>query len=460
MTSKKDYTKDIIEEYNLRLGSWGNSENWGLSEFKMLEDLIFEASKMRINANTLKRFFQQRTSNPQMATYNALCIFLGYSGYAEFVMKKTQQEKTQQESKKETTTSEPILPATNSQESQLDKDPKVQKNDKPEYWFKKYRKSIYTIAAIVIIALPFVLSVYWDDIKKERENRLIEKIVFESVSTKGASPFTLKVKYEIPQKLLDSISLVCTEANGDMTTREIHESKSELFATFIYSGRGLCQLRYKNKTIRTISVESRTPGWSAYLMEDRIDFYQAFPFKSVSTENGYMTLPVEKIPEKALTDKLFVSYDFYNDSIIDGDNFIFEAKVRNSVNEDHAIPCNDIMMYIFSDTGLHGFALNESCYSYLKFISSEKTITGNQQDLSWLKFDPNIWHVMRIEVLNKQTTFYLDEHVVSKMNYKVSIGTANELTLRFKGCGAVNYVKVINPKTGSVVIQEYFGQNS
>ena len=57
--------------------SWGNSDSWGLTEFKMLEDLIYEASNMRINANTLKRFFQQKTSNPQVATYNALCMFLG-----------------------------------------------------------------------------------------------------------------------------------------------------------------------------------------------------------------------------------------------------------------------------------------------------------------------------------------------------------------------------------------------
>ena len=89
-TSKKDYTKNIIEEYNIRLQSWGNSDSWGLTEFKMLEDLIYEASNMRINANTLKRFFQQKTSNPQVATYNALCMFLGYASYAEFIIKKTQ----------------------------------------------------------------------------------------------------------------------------------------------------------------------------------------------------------------------------------------------------------------------------------------------------------------------------------------------------------------------------------
>ena len=89
MVSDADYAKLIIEEYNQRLKSWGDSDTWGLNQFKMLEDLIAEVTHVRINANTLKRFFQQRTSNPQLATKNALCVFLGYSGYSEFVIKHT-----------------------------------------------------------------------------------------------------------------------------------------------------------------------------------------------------------------------------------------------------------------------------------------------------------------------------------------------------------------------------------
>ena len=77
MVSDADYAKLIIEEYNQRLKSWGDSDTWGLNQFKMLEDLIAEVTHVRINANTLKRFFQQRTSNPQLATKNALGVFLG-----------------------------------------------------------------------------------------------------------------------------------------------------------------------------------------------------------------------------------------------------------------------------------------------------------------------------------------------------------------------------------------------
>ena len=92
MTTERDYVKEIIDEYNIRLQDWGHSDTWTLTEFKMLEDLIYGLSRIRINANTLRRFFQQQTSSPQLATKNALCIFLGYESYSDFVMKKTKKD--------------------------------------------------------------------------------------------------------------------------------------------------------------------------------------------------------------------------------------------------------------------------------------------------------------------------------------------------------------------------------
>lgn len=463
MASKRDYTKDIIDEYNIRLQSWGNSDSWGLTEFKMLEDLIYESSKMRINANTLKRFFQQRTSNPQMATYNALCIFLGYSSYADFVMKKTQHEKEDLHKQKEETelptpAVEEIKETVVAEELPVKKEEKKQLPKKKRSFYRRYRMTIYSIVIVLTGVIVFFLVTGWDGIKERRHERLISSVVFKSSNTKGASPYTVKVEYDIPEKLFEYISVVCVEANGDISTRKLTNGQHDFYATFIYPGKGICQLKYKDRIIRTIDVESRTSGWSAYIKEDRSDFYYLLPFGDVENRGGYITLPVSRIPEKAVTDKLFTSYTYYADSIIDGDNFIFEARVRNSQKEDYGIPCNDIMMYIFSDTGLHGFALNENCYSYLKFISSENTMTGDQYDLSRFNFNPSIWHVMRIEVIDKKTTFYLDGELVLQMDYKVSLGTANELTLRFKGCGALDYVKVIDPKTKKVVFQDDFDE--
>lgn len=92
-TKDKHHIKKIIEEYNLFFTAWGDSDNWTRSQFKTLEYLLFEATKIQINANTLRRFFQQKTGHPQLATKDALCKFLGYSGYTDFVMKMTKPEK-------------------------------------------------------------------------------------------------------------------------------------------------------------------------------------------------------------------------------------------------------------------------------------------------------------------------------------------------------------------------------
>jgi hypothetical protein len=169
-------------------------------------------------------------------------------------------------------------------------------------------------------------------------------------------------------------------------------------------------------------------------------------------------LPKEKIPQEADTEKLFVSYTYYAQNIIDGDNFIYEARVRNSV-QDYGIPCYDVMLYAFSDSLFHCFSLNESCYSYLKFVSGNTTITGDNHDLSRFRFNPAYWHNMRIEVINKHTTFYLDDKIVLEMKYEKSVGVVNELTLRFKGCGAVDYVRVMDLKR-NVVYENHFNDIS
>jgi hypothetical protein len=432
--SQQIYAKEIIEEYNRRFQSWGHSDSWGLTKFRMLEDLIYESSKMRINANTLKRFFQQRTVNPQMATNNALCIFLGYAGYADFIVKRIQtpaQTDLPAPASAPASTpapTQPSWPATGGKQRSR--------------FFRISKMSLYTV--LIFAGILFFTIHYWDVLKEKYTNYYISSIVFRSDTMKGASPFTIKINYYIPDRLMNHISVECVEANGDVTIQKLNREQNVFFTTFIYPGASHCRLKYKDKVIRSIDVESRTPGWSTYLKEERADFYLALPFNKVDTTQGYLTLPIEQIPENAISDKLFVSYTYYTDSIIDGDNFIAEARVRNSPKDDNGIPCYDMMMYIFSNKGFHGFALNENCYSYLKFISGEHTIRGDHYDLSRLNFDPSAWHTLRIEVIDRQTAFYLDDEEVLQMQYANPVGAVNEFTLRFKGCGAVDYVKVMN----------------
>ena len=210
MTSERDYVKEIIDEYNIRLQEWGRSDTWTLTEFKMLEDLIYGSSRIRINANTLRRFFQQQTSSPQLATKNALCIFLGYESYSDFVMKKT---------KKVVNVSESF--DGNNKVAKIKKDvidEEETSNDKKKSRNKWLRRKVgsYSLYIGIIAILLFIVGVtFYSGIVKWYKEYLISRIRFEAVQTKGTSPLTVKFEYSIPESLCDSIYVIYEESNGD-----------------------------------------------------------------------------------------------------------------------------------------------------------------------------------------------------------------------------------------------------
>lgn len=470
----KKYINAIIDEYNALLDSWGPSDSWNLNQFKTLENMIFETTKIDVNANTLKRFFQQKTGNPQLATKDALCRFLGYSSYTEFVMKKTgsliahRDSENNEELKdavkdigKPEKTESPVVkaapqltkPDTDEEEGDEEDDRPQQPSEQPSRKVRKRSKrQINLLMVLLLIVAGYLLYVF--KLKDVYTDYLISKIEFTALNAKGICPLTVTFSYDIPSSLMDDITIAYEEANGDEYEKKLKGEKGRFNATYIYEGEALCHLKYKGRTVKTLPVECRKAGWSVYAREERKKFFQVFPIEQACNDVGYVTLPIDNVPKEAQTNHVFVSYVFYKENLVDGDNFIYEARVRNS-KQDNAIPCADIIMYIYSDTGMHGIAMNEDGYSYMRFISGENSINGEEYDLSQLKFDSSQWHIIRIKVVNKKTSFYIDGEEVQKMDYNTPIGSANELTLRFKGCGAVDYVKVYNLKN-EIVYEENF----
>ncbi|MBC9934873.1 hypothetical protein [Chitinophaga qingshengii] len=427
----KRYTREIISEYATRFVSWGPPESWDLDQFKTLENLIQEATDITVNANTLKRFFQQRTGNPQLATRDALCRFLGYTGYTDFVSKHTKTEEGTTDNNNEAPENKPTEPL-------------------------KKSKSGHTLTYILITLLVIVSCylLYILKIKDLYTDHLLSKINFSASDPKGANPLTVSFSYDIPASLLKDIKLVYEEANGDTSEKHLNKSNGQVNATYIFEGDGYCHLQYKGHTIKTITIENRKPGWSVYTRNERKGIFKTLPISQAYNKDGYASLPLDSVVAEARPGHLFVSYVYYQENLVDGDNFMLEARVRNAAI-DHAIPRSDVMMYLLSDTGRHGFALNEAGYAYIKFISSEKSIKGDEYNLSKFSFDASAWHVMAVRVQHKRSAFYLDGQEIYHLDYTQPIGTANEIILRFKGCGAVDYVKLHKPD-GQVVYEQHF----
>lgn len=310
------------------------------------------------------------------------------------------------------------------------------------------------IAAAALLAILAISAILYPRIKDYFENRSIQKIRFEANRLKGISPLTVQLTYDIPEDLLKGSYIVATESNGDSTIRKFDKGAGSQFFSFVYPGLGTIKLRHGDKLLKEIHVESRTKGWQAFVKEESSDYFGFHLIDTLYCRGGMLTLPRGIVPERLLTDKLFISYTYYMPDLVDGDNFSIEARVRNSA-EDGGISCYDTMLYAFSETGLHGFSLNREGYSYIKFISSENTFTGANNDFTNINFDHSQWSVLRIDVINRKTTFSLNGQTLMTAYYSEPLGLIDEFTIRFKGFGAVDYVKLFN-SDGRLLYQNDF----
>ncbi|MGM8361995.1 hypothetical protein ACSV4D_08780 [Flavobacterium sp. ARAG 55.4] len=71
--------------------NWEPSSLWKEFDYIMLAQIISEASSITISPHTLKRLFGKikynDQYNPQLATKDALSLFLGYSNWTDFILK-------------------------------------------------------------------------------------------------------------------------------------------------------------------------------------------------------------------------------------------------------------------------------------------------------------------------------------------------------------------------------------
>lgn len=437
MQPEETYIKVIIREFNKKLSSWGHSDTWTNNQFKVLEDLIYDKSHIRIHANTLKRFFQEHTPNPQLSTRNALCIFLGYAGYNDFVMRKTEQ------APQADLPASPASPSGHAGEvpgaGPRREAPAAGSKGLPSEARTPKRPSKWLWVALVALLAVVVAAFAW--FGRGRAAEAAPDDVSLSVSVdKGVSPLTVTMEYDVPESILPGTTIEVMEANGDVVVSPLATAKGKKYATFVYPGLGYVRLKQGDKVLKELPIESRRRGWQVFVSEGYSRSVKNLPVDTIRSD-GYLSLPVESVPQESRTDKLFVSYSYYSPELVDGDNFTVEARVRNSAMEG-GMPCYDTMLYVFSGSKMHGFALNEDGYAYFKFISGDKSFTGDRHDFSFIKYDPNEWHTLRITVKDKHTTFFLDGSTLLETTYEEPLGMVDELTLRFKGCGAVDYVRL------------------
>lgn len=418
MINDQSIIKQIISEYQIKYNLDADPNKITSFQLKIIEDDILRTTNVAISESTLRRIFQQKTENPQLATLNALCLCLGYNNYSEYVQAKSMKNKAPE-------------PQPTEPESIKISD---SKKDEPQKRKKKQLK--WRLIGLGILFGCVLLLVTG----KVTEKFLFNCIVFEPDRVIGTPPTTFHIICDIPWLLPNDFSIEYVDADSSLVgPRKLENKQTIIHKSFFLIGENYVRLKYKDKIIRELQFVIIENGWSVDI-----------PGKGFMTcskdkfmKDGLLSIPFDStIISTIQKNNYFPHYRYYSEKPLgDGNNFTIEAKVRNT-EKDGGIPYYDINVDVASYNGSHAITFNSQVNSYNSLHSSEVLISGEFNDLSHIEYSPSEWQHIMIKVENQTSKYYINNKLQYTLSYKEPLSELHFINIRFKGLGAIDYVRM------------------
>lgn len=378
---------------------WGSSDLWKNGDFMELSNKVKRVSGVRISADTLKRVFGKlstdKTYDPQIATKDALSIFLGYSGWYEFVdmmeLKKT-----------ESFFIDTKLPPRN-----------------------------LRIGIVVLLVLLFFGGAWLVLI-----NRSVSyDFSINGKYLEGDAFHTVVFDYDLSNVSTDEVYLDF----GDNSVVKLDREKKTVSHYFRGPGLYHIHLSIEDRVVYDTTAYLSTNGWEAYTF---------YPLSDPTMGNDY--LPIYDLPDSSW---LAVEHDFpikmgvdttalfwlqfsnFRDYGINGDNFEFSTDVKNDVEILRA-RCNHIKIRLVGKYGvIQLYFLREGCSSWVVLQFGEKTLRGDLLDLSVFGTDFLDFRTVRVYNEQQHVKVFLDSALIYEVEYNESIGPIMGLDYHFTGVG-------------------------
>lgn len=229
------------------------------------------------------------------------------------------------------------------------------------------------------------------------------------------------------------------------------DSKGQHIFTFTHPLTTQVELKVDHR-VKKILLPINSDGWIALL-----DNYSA----PLSINDGILHHDINTIPAPILADgTYYVNYMTINDFGIDGDNMIFETRVKNPKSEG-GISCFDIAIDVNGATklgkGVLSFnLLSKGCERYAKISVGDLSLPNtDMKSLKMSGIDGSDWIVVKAWTKNGVLKIFLDDEQLYDLKYSGKIGDVKVMQLGFKGSGSVDWVSVKSHE-GKVLYREDF----
>ncbi|ELR70245.1 hypothetical protein C900_03930 [Fulvivirga imtechensis AK7] len=420
MEPEKRYI-EACKEAILTKMDWSEKVDIVQRDFEYLSDSIYEKTKVRLSAATLRRIWMnQYQSLPQVKTLDALAEFIGYGNWQQFTRAAQQQDQT--------------TPA------------------KTIWELVKLPALLILLAALVSFALIALLP---------NSNPLPDGMVSldPAEDIHDGVPATIGFNYDISEVENKEVFI---ELSWNPYERTKLDSEHHFYTgVYYYPDYHWSKLIVDDSILVKKPVYVTTKGWHGLLMQSDYDITPVYIDPADFIGDGKLQMTADLLHKYEAKD-VNVYYPVFTLSnplleALDGDNFTLEARFSLLPGQEKLL-CKHMYVLIKAENGTVALPVSQQgCYGETSLLFSDKRMPGKLNDLSRLSADISTTQELRLRVKNKQVVVKIGDNEPFTFDYSTAMGKLKVLKFVFRGFGEVSGVRLTDSK-GKVILNNGFAE--
>jgi len=386
---------------------WGDAASWQSKDFELLNQLIFEKTKVSLSASTLRRIWGRVEYNhlPSGTTLDTLSRFAGFENWRAFQKTKIPKQTA-----------------------------KIKPTEKPGTQF-----GLKNVILSVIILSALLIVIYL--IKRSVNHVGAGHYAFSSQKLAKGIPNSVIFNYDASASPSDSVYIQQSwdPRTKTLVRKDLHQHTSVYYEPGFYQAK----LVVDGKIVRQHKLMIPTAGWLGLIENRPVPTYlksSDFISKNVLGLNFGPILPKNTGMEFHPTTVKYFNVGNFTPVPLNG--FSYSVRVKNEYGEGSAA-CQFASVSIITDNGPIIIPLSaRGCVSELTLISVEWIISGKTANLSGFGVDFKDWVLVSCKNSGNKIQYFINDNLVYEAPmpaFKVKIVG---IGFAFQGTGIVKNIEL------------------
>jgi hypothetical protein len=402
-----------------RKAGFADCHNLVQRDLEFVSESIEAKTGVLISLSTIKRLLNgQFSRQPQIATLNAISVFLGYQNWQGFKLDKNRE------------TAETI-----SYEKPVEQKTALTYTNSHKFSFSRY----ILIGGLLVISVIGLLA-FLKSGKTKAGN--FDKAQFSVHQTTTSDlPNTVVFNYNIDDVIADSFFI---QQSWDKDRRVRIDKKNHTLTDIYYEpGYHVAKLIANDQVIKTMDVSIPTDRWFFYARERKPASLPVY-ITTAGIKNESLVTNKEDVVNSGIDigkEQLFLQVYFPTKIEHSSDNYVLHCRAR--INEIKNNSCPFLMCEVFCQRNFMFFkSTSRGCASEAKAQFGETILNGKTNDLSSLGMDVKEWQDVEIIVKDKKVTIRINNKEVFSTEYQQSSGMITGLGFISNGLPEVDFVSL------------------